>query len=173
MTSAPERVTIGYVVRAKGLAGEVRVEPLTENIERFDGIREVSLERGREPARTLVIESWRVDSPGILIKFAGIDTPEQAKAVLAKGYLTVPGDAVPPPPDGTHYVFDLVGCQVVDERDQVLGEIADVLAMPSADVYLVRSGGKEVMVPAVANFITDISVAERRVSVRGVEELFQ
>ena len=123
--------------------------------------------------RRLVIEAWRIDAPGILVKFAGIDTPEEAKASLAKGYLTVPRDEVPPPPDGAHYVFDLVGCLVVDEKGQALGEIADVLAMPSADVYLVRSGEREVMVPAVANFVTDISLAERRISVRGVEELFQ
>jgi len=167
------RVAVGYVVRAKGVRGEVRVEPLTGRVERFGELREVFLERGREPVRRLVIEAWRPDAPGVLIKFAGIDTPEAAKEALAKGYITVPREEVPPPPDGTHYVFDLLGCQVVDESGRVLGEIADVLEMPSSDMYVVRSCEREVLVPAVEHFIAEISMAQRRVTVRGVEEFFR
>lgn len=173
MTDTTERIAVGYIVRAKGIRGEVRVEPLTGRLERFDDLTEVFLERGREPALPLAIEWWRRDVPGVLVKVAGIDTPEEAKRLLAKGYLTVPRDEVPPPPEGAHYVFELVGCQVVDENGEVLGEVADVLAMPSSDVYLVRSGEREVMVPAVASFVTDVAPEQRRISVRGVAELFQ
>ena len=173
MTDASARVAVGYVVRAKGIRGEVRVEPLTGRIERFDELREVFFERGREPTRRLVIDGWRPDAPGVLVKFAGIDTPEEAKQALAKGYITVPREEVPPLPQGAHYVFELMGCQVEDESGRVLGEIAEVLKMPSYDVYVVRSGDREVMVPAVENFVKDISVEQRRVSVRGVEELFR
>lgn len=173
MMDASARVAVGYVVRPKGLIGEVRVEPLTGRLERFDELREVFLERGREPERRLVVEAWRPDNLGVLVKFAGIDTPEAAKELLAKGYITVPREEVPPPPEGSHYVFDLLGCQVVDESGSILGEIADVLEMPSSDMYVVRSGEKEVLVPAVAHFVTEVSVEQRRVSVRGVEEFFR
>lgn len=173
MTDTSARIAVGYVVRAKGIRGEVLVEPLTGRIERFGELREVFFERGREPERRLVIEGWRPDAPGVLVKFAGIDTPEEAKEVLAKGYVTIPRQGVPPPPEGAHYVFDLVGCQVVDDSGRTLGEVADVLAMPSYDLYVVRSGEREVLVPAVEGFVAGISVEERRVSVRGVEEFFR
>ncbi|MFH1569872.1 MAG: ribosome maturation factor RimM [Gemmatimonadota bacterium] len=120
----------------------------------------------------LQIESWRVDAPGVLLKFRGIDTPEEARDRLCGGYLTVPGEDVPPPPPGSHYVFDLVGCRVEDESGQRLGVIAEVLALPSTDVYLVRTGAGEVMVPAVADYIAEVRTAERLVVVRGVGELF-
>lgn len=164
---------MGYVVRAKGVLGEVRVEPLTERRERFGELSRVMFERGNEAARELAIDAWRPDGAGVLIKIAGIDTPEEATRQLAKGYLTVPPEEVPPLPQGLHYVFELVGCQVVDESGKILGEIVDVLEMPSADVYLVRQAGREVMLPAVGQFVVEIAPQAKRVTVRDVEELFK
>ena len=39
----------------------------SERPERFDGLREVCFERGREPLRRLAIEAWRHDAPGIVV----------------------------------------------------------------------------------------------------------
>ena len=164
---------VGYIVRPKGVSGEVMVEPLTHAIERFDELSEVVLERDGEPDRQLAIEAWRPDHPGILVKFAGIDSPEVAREALCKGYMAVPPDEVAPLPDGVHYVFEMIGCQVVDESGTSLGSISEVLQMPSSDVYVVRSGEREVMVPAVANFIVEISIPLQRVVVRGVVGLFE
>lgn len=173
MREPPPRVAVGYIVRPKGIEGEVQVEPLTHTVERFDELSEVVIERTGEPNRSLTIEAWRRDHPGILVKFAGIDTPEIARDALAKGYITVPGDEVAPLPDGTHYVFEVIGCRVEDESGVALGHISEVLEMPSSDVYLVRSGEREVMVPAVDSFIVEISIPQQRVVVRGVDGLFE
>ncbi len=172
MADTGERITIGYIVRAKGVRGEVRVEPLTHSIERFDMLSKVVIERGEEPLRDLIIQHWRPDSPGVLIKFGGIDTPEQARETVVKGYITVARDEVAPLPGDQYYVFDLIGCDVVDEGGSQLGKLIDVREMPSTDVYVVDTGSKEVMVPAVRHYVVDVSVAERRVTVRGVGDLF-
>ncbi len=172
MDTGDDRITVGYVVRAKGVRGEVRVEPLTHSIERFDMLSKVVLERGEEPLKHLVIQHWRPDLPGVLIKFRGINTPEQARETVVKGYITVARDEVAPLPGGHYYVFDLIGCDVEDELGSHLGKLIDVREMPSTDVYVVDTGSKHVMVPAVRHFIVDVSIAERRVTVRGVEDLF-
>jgi len=173
MREVPGRVVVGYIVRPKGVKGEVQVEPLTHTIERFDELSEVVLERDGEPDRHLTVEAWRPDHPGILVKFAGIDSPEVAREALSKGYMAVPPDEVAPLPDGVHYVFEIVGCQVGDESGVSLGRISEVLEMPSSDVYVVQSSEGEVMVPAVSNFIVEISVPQQRVVVRGVDQLFE
>ena len=172
MRDIPGRVAVGYIVRPKGIVGEVQVEPLTHTVERFDELSEVILERTGEPDRRITIEAWRRAHPGILVKFAGVDSPEIARDTLARGYITVPQDEVAPLPDGTHYVFEIIGCSVVDESGVNLGRISEVLEMPSADVYVVRSGEREVMVPAVESFIVEISIPQQRIVVRGVDELF-
>jgi 16S rRNA processing protein RimM len=171
--TAGERITVGYVVRAKGVRGEVMVEPLTHSIERFHALSNVTVERPGQPLTELVIEYWQPEAPGVLIKFSGIDNPEQARHAIVKGYITVPREEVAPLPDGQHYVFDLIGCDVEDESGLRLGSLIDVREMPSTDVYVIDTGTKEVMVPAVQHFVVDVSVARRRITVRGVGDLFR
>lgn len=173
-TGDPERVAVGYVAGTKGVRGEVGIEALTWDPERFADLRQVQLERdGRQP-RDLTIERCRFDARGPLLKVAGVDTPEAAKADLVGGYLTVPRDEVPPLPEGAWYVFEVEGCEVWDEdADCRRGVVADVLAMPSTDVYSVRlDDGGEVLIPAVRDFVVEVDPEARRVRVRGMQELF-
>ena len=166
-----ERVSIGYVVRPKGVRGEAVVEPLTEDVDRFDNVDEVILERSGKPPKRLQIEGWRPDGRGILLKFAGIESPETVAGEIAKGYLTIPRDKVPEPPEGCFYVFDLVGCRVEGEDGAGLGEVVEVQEMSSADLLVVRNGQREVLIPLVEDFVLEVLVAAGRVVVTGVEDL--
>lgn len=166
-----ERVAIGYITRTKGVRGDVKVEVLTHRLSRFDELSQVVLQKKGQEDRPLRIEYWRPESPGILMKFAGIDTPEEARETLAKGYITIAPCEVAPLPEDTFYIADLVGCAVEDESGRYLGKIAEVLQMPSTDVYLIRDGRREVLIPAIGDFIAEISISRRQLVVRGIEEL--
>jgi len=172
---APARVAIGYVARAKGVQGEVGIELLSWDAERFVGLRRVRLEREGKPDRELKIQHRRSDTRGPLIKFTGIDTPEAAREQLVGGYLTVAGVELAPLPDGAFYIFDVVGCEVWDkDAAQRRGIVTEVLTMPSTDVYAVQvDDGGEVLIPAVKNFIVEIDTEGQRITVQGVDELFQ
>lgn len=169
-----ERVAVGYVARAKGVLGEVGIQLLSWDSQRLQGLRRVRFERQGEADRELKIQHCRADARGPLVKFTGIDTPEDARAQLVGGYLTVARADVPPLPEGEFYVFEIIGCDVWDEdADMHRGVVTDVLTMPSTDVYAVRpEGGGEVLIPAVQNFVVRVDTASRRITVRGVEELF-
>ena len=166
-----QRVAIGYVVRPKGVRGEAVVEPLTGDVDRFDEVEEVTLERSGQPPKRLRIAGWRTDGRGILVKFAGIDSPEKVAGEVSKGYLTIPREEVPDPPEGSFYVFDLIGCRVEDENGTELGEVVEVQEMPSADLLVIGNGQQEVLIPMVGNFVTEVLPSERRVVVGGVEDL--
>ena len=168
-SSSTERIAIGYVVRAKGVQGEVKVEPLTHSATRFDELTNVVLEHPDHEGLELQIESWRYDQPGVLIKFVGFDEPESANATLVKGYLTIRREMVPPPPEDEHYVFDLIGCAIVDESGRQIGEIVNILEMPASDVYVVRRGESEIMIPAGREFVREISIPNKRVCVSGID----
>jgi 16S rRNA processing protein RimM len=172
---SPGRVAVGYVARAKGVRGEVGIQLLSWDPERFHGLRRVRLERTGEPDRELKIQHCRSDARGPLIKFTGIDTPEAARQQLVGGYLTVAGEDVAPLPEGAFYVFDVIGCEVWDQDlDVRRGVVLEVLAMPSTDVYAVRpDGGGEVLIPAVKNFVVSIDTEAQRITVQGVAELFK
>ena len=52
-----------------------------------------------------------------------------------------------------------------------MGQIEEVLEMPSADVYVVQGERGEILVPAVADYIVELDTTGQRVVVRGIEDL--
>ncbi len=165
------RVAVAYISRPWGVRGEVRAEALTHRVERFSDLRDVVLQCAGRPDRPLELERWRVDAKSLLLKFAGIDAPELARSVLAGGYVTIAPEQRDALPEGTHYIDNLVDCAVVNSEGEPLGRIAEVVSMPTTDVYVVRGAKGEALVPAVGDFVVEI--APGRVVVRGVEELFE
>lgn len=168
-----QRIAVGYVSRTKGVQGHVKVESLTHDPGRFAHLREVVLSREGRQERRLRLEEWRMEGASLLLKFAGIETCEAAREHLVKGYLTIaPEEAAPLPPD-TYYVDQLVGCRVETENGALIGRLTEVMHLPTTDAYVVRpeEGGEEFLIPAVADFVVEVSPAQGRVVVRGVEEL--
>lgn len=168
-----DRIAVAYVIRTKGVRGDVKAQVLTHSLDRFAELSGVVVQKEGQTDLPLQLERWRSEQPGLLLKFVGIDSPEEARERLVKGYVTVAPAEVAPLPADTFYVYELIGCRVEDETGRDLGELVDVLEMPSTDVYQVRGEHGELLIPAVGNFVTDISLAERRVAVRGVEGLLR
>ena len=166
-----ERIAVGYIPRTKGVRGVVKVEVLTHRLSRFDELSHVVVQKEGHADRPLDIEHWHSEPPGILMKFVGIDNPEEARETLVKGYITIAPHEMAPLPKDIYYISDLVGCVVQDESGGHLGKIAEVLKMPSTDVYVVRDGRRELLVPAVRDYIVEISIPQRRLVVRGIEDL--
>ena len=44
------------------------------------------------------------------------------------------------------------------QSGQVLGKVADVLTLPANNVYVVRGGEREILIPAVPQFIAETNV---------------
>ena len=63
-------------------------------------------------------------------------------------------------PEGMYYVKDLIGLKVVDTGSYgEIGTVKDVLQNTSQDVYVVKTpSGREIMIPAVEEFIKDIDI---------------
>ena len=53
----------------------------------------------------------------------------------------------------------------------MLGKIADVLTLPASNVYVVRGGERELMIPAVPQFIAETNVEDGFIRVNMMEGL--
>jgi 16S rRNA processing protein RimM len=169
--SGSDRVAVGYIRSVKGIKGFVKLEVLTHRQSRFDELSDVAIEKAGAANRMVAIEAWKPDPPGVLMKFSGVDSPEDARANIVGGYVTIPPDQVAPLPADEYYVSDLIGCSIVEVDGSNLGKVTDVLQMPTTDVYVVRNQTKEFLIPAVGHFIVEVSIPQRQIVVRGVEDL--
>lgn len=150
-------VTVGRVVGVHGVRGEVRVRPETDFPQRFAGMRAAYLVQGGT-VTPVVITDTRPHRGEVLMGLAGIASPQEA-ARLRGAAVAVTRDALVPLEPGQYYVFEVVGLRVRTVDGRALGTVAEVMRSPAHDVYLVRGGAGEVLVPAVREFVRRIDTS--------------
>jgi len=99
-----------------------------------------------------------------LIKFLGIDTPEAAGHLWGT-QLEVPLGEVPLLSPDNYYHFQILDMVVWTQDGECLGVVEDIVSTGSNDVYVVRHGKHEVLVPALKHVIVDVDLVEGRITV--------
>ena len=164
--SNPNLLLAGIVGAAKGLRGEVGVEVRTD---RADDVFAPGalLATSSADHPELRVRQARNQSGRLLLQFEGVEDRNAAEA-LRGTHLLVEGEEE----DDAWYPHDLEGLTVVDTEGQVLGEVTGLLASPAHDLLRVDCQGTEVLVPFVAQIVTDVAVKRGRVTVDAPEGLF-
>ena len=135
-------VRIGRVGRPHGLDGSFVVEQASETSERFGaGAR---LYVGRQPAT--VVAGKRAGGRPVI----RLDRPAPRGAELE-----LPAGELPPAPDGSYYVFQLVGLEVVEDGGRRLGRVSDVAPGVANDVLELDSG---LALPLVEAFVRSVDI---------------
>jgi 16S rRNA processing protein RimM len=151
---APARLRVAQVLRTHGVRGEVRVEPLGGDAERFAPGLRLHVDGD---AQTLVVRSARAQGEQVLLSFEGIDAAERA-AALRGAYLSVDGAEARSLAPGEWFVWQLIGLEARDQDGNVLGEVTDVEPGIASDVLVVSKGGDVMRFPMVTAFVAGIDV---------------
>ena len=144
-------VAIGRVLAPFGVSGEIKVDPLAPP-QTFEPGRSVALR-----ATVREIESSRRHKGAVLLKLAGIDTPEDVAGYRGE-YLQLPEGDLAALDEGEYYRYELIGLRVVSTEGEELGEIAEVLERPANDVFVVRGAKGEALIPAVDDIVREVDV---------------
>lgn len=162
------RLAIGKVVKAFGIKGEVVVRPLTDSPQRFRGLRNAYLGRTESAAEKVGITGVQVGARGVRVMFKGI-TDRTAAEQIVGSLLFVEDKDRTPLPEGRYYIHDMIGIAVMDQAGNQVGTLKDVLKMPASDVYVVDVDGRDVLIPAVKEFIKKIDVEGKAMVVHLIE----
>ena len=93
-------------------------------------------------------------------------SPEDV-ARLTNCEVAVPRSELIDLPEGSHYIFELVGCELIEEgTEKSLGKIVAVEQYPANDAYVVKTpDGQQVLFPAVRQFVKEIDTEAGRIVV--------
>lgn len=144
---------------AKGLAGAVRIESLTDHPQRLAAGESLWLEDEAEPRRILE-SAWGGRAP--VLRLEGVADRAAAER-LAGRYLEAP--PTPLPPDA-YYWHQLIGLIVADEAGAELGEVVEVFRAGENEVYRIEGPGGELLVPALRDVVRSIDLEAGRMVVR-------
>jgi len=141
--------------------------------------RVLLLEPDAVSARSLEVESRRTYKDRLVLKLQGVDDSTTA-AGLRGARVMVPADAEPELKEGSYLAARLVGMEVVDEGECVLGHVTDMLPTGGVDVLVVeRSAGQaretenELLIPMAREILVSVDQHRRRIDVRLPEGLLE
>lgn len=161
---------VGVVASTHGIRGEVKVFPTTDDPRRFNELKEVILDTGKEQI-PLEIEQVKYFKNMVILKFKGYDNINDMEKYKSKDLLIPRDKAVELEPD-EYFITDLIGLKVLTEDGELLGTLKDVLETKANDVYVVEmKNGKELMVPAIADCILEVDLEQSVMKVHLLEGL--
>ncbi|WP_049568019.1 ribosome maturation factor RimM [Streptomyces sp. SBT349] len=158
-------LVVARIGRAHGIKGEVSVEVRTDEPEARLAPGAV-LATDPAGAGPLTIESGRVHSGRLLLRFAGVADRTGAEA-LRNVLLIAEVDPEEQPEDPEEfYDHQLVGLDAVTGEGEPIGEITEVAHLPGQDLLVVaRPEGDEALIPFVEEIVPEIDLAAGRVVV--------
>lgn len=161
---------VGVVTTTHGVRGEVKVFPTTDDMHRFESLKNVILDLGKEQ-RSLEIEQVKFFKNMVILKFKGLDNMNDVEAFRQKDLLINREQAVELGPD-ENFIADLIGLSVVTDEGTILGTLEDVLQTGANDVYCVKTGeGKELLLPAIKECVLNVDLEKQEILVHILDGL--
>jgi len=145
-TSDRDYIITGKVGAAYGIKGWLKIHSFTEDASQILQYNPWYLAEGSN-WQAFKVEDGRQHGKGVVVKFAGFETPETAR-VLAGRKIAIKREQLAPLAQNEYYWADLEGLTVIDQKGQTLGQISYMLATGSNDVIVIKDqAGKEQAIP--------------------------
>ncbi len=165
-----ERIRIGSIGRPHGIRGELRIHVdrrYRDQITRLDSLLVGESGSDSTPSH---VEGVRPHQDVYLVKLEGVSDRDAADELRGLS-VTCPASALIAAGGVGPFPEQLIGFDVVTEEGAMIGSLEDVVECPAGEMYVVREGEKEHLIPAVPEMILEIDLANRRITARPVPGL--
>lgn len=170
-------ILLGKITKPVGLSGQVKVFSYTDDLDIFLAASKLrlskkELEEAEEiEGQDIVIEEIEPRDRLVIIKFQGSDDRDDAEAMRGR-FLYVNTDQLEDLPEGSFYVYEIRGFEVVSQEGRPLGSLKDVNMQAGQPLYVVEGlSGKLSYIPGVPAFIKSIDAEKRKIVINLIEGL--
>ncbi len=153
-----EKLVIGKVLKPQGIKGEIKIQPLTDNIEQYNQLKNVFI--GNE---SFVVEKVAIRQGYVYMTVAGITDCDMVERFrnkyVEKERVSETNEA------GEYYLVDMEKCTVIDEKGYEYGRVVSIDEYGAAEVITVHGKRGELIFPNADGVITDIDVSKKIITV--------
>ena len=160
-------IPFGKLARTHGLKGELKFFP--NDPEEIESLRGQIVRLGE---REVKVQSVRGANVPFIIKFEGINDIDTAKLLTGTEVLAKRED-LKPLPKGEYYRFEIEGLEVFDEEGRPYGVIEEIIPTGSNDIYVVRKGDQEWMLPMIDTVVKSIDLEKNKLIFHRIEGLLE
>lgn len=171
--TSDECFELGYFTKTHGLKGQLVAQFDVDDAAAYDRLKTVYVALAATPAQLVAYPVQRLSPQGgqrVLLKLGGIERIEEAEP-LRGAKLWLPLTELPELADTQFYFHDVIGFQVIDEKDGPLGIVENFYELPQQDVLAMRHQGQEVLIPVVDALVSHADMEARQLFVNLPEGL--
>lgn len=168
-------IRIGKIVNTHGIKGDVKVLPLTDDINRFEKLHSVYLE---DDKRSIEIEKVWYRKGFVMLKFKGHNDINNVLKYKDRYIVINEKDAVELSED-SYFIYQIIGIKVFCSDGKELGEIIDVLQPGGNDVYVVQGKDivtgieKEYLIPAIKDIVKLVDIENKKMVIEPIKGLIE
>ena len=162
---------VGKITNTHGIKGELKIFPLTDDMERFDYLKKAYIGEGKIKVN---LDRVRYHKNLAIIKFKEYDDINEVEK-FKDNYIYVDDEEKVILPENHFFIYDLIDSQVFDMESKLIGSLIDVLKGPSNDVYVVKDmeKNKEYLIPAVKEFIFEVNLRDKKIVINPIEGMIE
>jgi len=166
----PDFVIIGRILKPHGVHGALRIEPETDDPQRFHELKRVLVGDDNHPHESFDIHNVQLTPRFVILTLKDVHYRSDAEAL--KGlFLWIPREETMPLPEESHYYFELIGMGVETNSGEKIGTVKDVIDYPAHHIFVVERKDNEIMIPDVPDFIEAIDDENGKIIVNPIEGL--
>lgn len=145
---------IGVIVKPQGIRGDVKVQPLTDDINRFKNLKEVLID-----GLSYRVLNVSIGGGMVFMEFSGISDRNTAELFRGK-FLCVKREDAIPLEEGRYFIADILGCKVVTEN-KTIGEIIDITSSRTDVVTVKCENGRIMRFPFLKDLVTNVDIVNK------------
>ena len=152
----------GRIVNTHGIRGEVKIEPWADSPDFIAGFKRLYID-----GNPIEVKSARPHRSCVIASLGGVEDLDAAIRLKNKTVYIDREDAKLE--EGRHFVADIIGINAVDAATgDGIGAVTDILSLPAGEVYVIK-GVREVLVPAVPEFVEELNIEAGYMRIRLIE----
>ena len=150
-----ERLKVGLIVKPQGVRGEVKVQPLTDDILRFKKIKKIFI----DDAEYKVI-NVKIADTFVIVSISGICSRDSAEFLRGK-FIQVNREDALELQEGRYFIADIVGSKMIFEDEAILGEVVEITSART-DIFTVKTiSNKIVRFPFLKEVVLSVDIEKK------------
>jgi len=153
-------ITIGKIVKAQGIKGEVKVLSMTRDTTHFAILKSVNID-----GVNYNLKAVRVAGEFAYLTLDGITDRNTAESFRDKE-IRIDRNKAKPLDTDEYYIKDLIGSKVITIDGEEIGTLTEVISTGATDVFVVKNAdGKDALFPHLTRVVVGVDVGSRSVTV--------
>ena len=172
MSGSTKNVLIGRIQGTHGIRGQLRVVPFAGDATTLVGLKRVLVKGPAGGLESFPVTAAAQHGKRVLLTLGQFDNINQVLHLVGREVYAERAELPELSPD-EFYWSDLLGLRVVTEEGEELGELVDIIETGSNDVYVVKKGEAEILVPALDDVVLAVDLEGGRMTVSLPEGLLE